>query len=38
MKNRRLLSFAIASAAKWQVTPLENRMIVFSRGIGYQPT
>ena len=38
VKNRRRLSRAIASLAKWHVTPLESRMIVLMNGIGHQLT
>ena len=38
MKNWRRLLCAIASLAKWQVTPLDSRMIVLTNGIGHQLT
>src|SRR5712692_5063239 len=37
-KNWRRLSCAIASLAKWHVTPLDSRMIVLTNGIGHQLT
>src|SRR5262249_41816699 len=38
MKKLRRLSLATASRAKWQVTPLESRIIVLKKGIGHQLT
>src|SRR5262249_57365806 len=38
MKKLRRLSCATASSAKWQVTPLESRIIVLKKGIGHQLT
>ncbi len=37
-KNVRRRSWETASSAKWQVTPLESRMIVLKKGIGHQLT
>src|SRR5262249_57282603 len=38
MKKLRRLSCATASSAKWQVTPLESRIIGLKKGIGHQLT
>jgi hypothetical protein len=38
MKNLRLLSRAMASVAKWHVTPLDSSTIVLMKGIGHQLT
>ena len=37
-KNRGRLSWASASSAKWQVTPLDSSTMVFTNGIGHQLT